>query len=333
MLLSYQGLDAHFTEKPINFLVANYIRYMFNHTTESPDVLMYIDKIYSTDNFVKVKGWIAHKTRAIKQVSIDGIPVPTTLTSRPDVLRAYPVLPSDKVGVEFVVDKRDIKKRLGIILDSSEDLYVGTLEKWYIKFSGFQNLNSGLTVVDNFYADPDAVRDFAINSLSYAPSGYHKGQRSERFILDDTKEKFEKILNRKVVNWNHPRYANGAFQFCVPSDPIVYHVDSQMFAGIVFLTPDAPLRSGTGTYKSRLTGATRFENEEMNGEKYATTFKAGGTEFNFYDNSTLDLVDRVANVYNRLVLWDAKSIHAAESYFGESIENARFFHLFFFDVE
>jgi hypothetical protein len=333
MLLSYQGLDAHFTEKPINFSIMNYIRYMFNHTTESPDVLMYIDQIYLADNFVKVKGWIAHKSCLIKQVSIGGVPIPTVLTSRPDVLGVYPTLPSDRVGVEFVVGKGDIKKRLGIILDSSEDLYVGTLERWYIKSSGFKNLNSYLTVVENFYADPDAVRDFAINNLSFAPSGYHKGQRSARFILDGTKEKFEKILGRSIINWTHPGYANGAFQFCTPSDPIVYHVDSQMFAGIVFLTPDAPLRSGTGTYKSRLTGATRFENEEMNSEKYAKTFKAEGTEFNFYDNSTLDFVDKIANVYNRLVIWDAKAIHAAESYFGDSIENSRFFHLFFFDIE
>ena len=54
---------------------------------------------------------------------------------------------------------------------------------------------------------------------------------------------------------------------------------------------------------------------------------------NFYDSTSYEVVDKVANVYNRLVLWDAKAIHAATNYFGDSIENARFFQLFFFDVE
>jgi hypothetical protein len=32
-------------------------------------------------------------------------------------------------------------------------------------------------------------------------------------------------------------------------------------------------------------------------------------------------------------MWDAKTIHAASNYFGDAINNARFFQLFFFDVE
>ena len=54
---------------------------------------------------------------------------------------------------------------------------------------------------------------------------------------------------------------------------------------------------------------------------------------NFYDSTTYEVVDTVANVYNRLVMFDSKTIHAATGYFGDAIENARFFHLFFFDVE
>ena len=132
------------------------------------------------------------------------------------------------------------------------------------------------------------------------------------------------------MNWNSPEYANGVFQYCVASDPIVYHVDTQQFAGVVFLTPDAPLSSGTATYKSKITGKFRLDGSDPDYEK---TFKGVSKEMNFYDSSTYELVDRVANVYNRLVLWDAKSIHAATQYFGDDINNSRFFQLFFFDVE
>ena len=93
--------------------------------------------------------------------------------------------------------------------------------------SGFNNTKKDLVVVDNFYKDPNMVRNYAINNLNFEFSGYHKGQRSvDSFILDGTKEIFEEILSRPIYNWNHQNYANGRFQFCTAQDPIVYHVDT-----------------------------------------------------------------------------------------------------------
>ena len=99
---------------------------------------------------------------------------------------------------------------------------------------------------------------------------------------------------------------------------------------MVYLTPDAPLQTGTTTYKSKITGATRFDVAE--GELFEKTFKGLSDGLNFYDNSTWEPVDTVANVYNRLVMFDSKCLHAATGYFGDAIENARLFHLFFFDI-
>jgi hypothetical protein len=210
---------------------------------------------------------------------------------------------------------------------------IGTFEKWGLYHSGFNPiLKKGIVVVDDFYEYPDWVREYAMNNLDFNPSGYHKGQRSsDRLILEGTKEKFEEILGKKIINWNHESYANGVFQYCTSQDPIVYHVDSQTYAAMVYLTPNAPLQTGTATYKSKITGATRFD--EPSGDKYYKTFKGLSSDMNFYDSSTYELVDSIANVYNRLVMFDSKSIHAATGYFGDAIENARFFHLFFFDVE
>jgi hypothetical protein len=61
-------------------------------------------------------------------------------------------------------------------------------------------------------------------------------------------------------------------------------------------------------------------------------FKGKSNEMNFYDGSNFEKIDEVGNVYNRLVLFNAKNIHAATQYFGDGIDNARFFHMFFFDV-
>jgi hypothetical protein len=51
----------------------------------------------------------------------------------------------------------------------------------------------------------------------------------------------------------------------------------------------------------------------------------------FYHHIIDELVGTTGNVFNRLVLFDAKCIHSANEYFGTTKENSRLFHLFFFD--
>jgi hypothetical protein len=307
---------------------------MFSHKTNSENILMYIDLLKKEDERYTVLGWIAHSKKRILSLQLDGKQITFTRQLRQDVKDAYPFLNNSDVGILLSLSKEDLYKNISLVLeDGTVEENIGTLEKWYIKSSGFMDSYAEVVVVDNFYEDPDAIRQFAINNLKFNPSGYHKGCRSERFILDGTKERFEKILTRNVTNWHHPGYANGVFQYCISGDPIVYHADQQTFAGIAFLTPNAPLNSGTSTFKSNKTGLLKFSKDQIGGAEFNATFTDNFGNLNFYDNSNLQLVDRVANIYNRLVLFEARSIHAAESYFGDNINNGRLFHIFFFDVE
>lgn len=306
---------------------------MFNHSTESPEVIMYIDQAHKEGDRYRFIGWIAHLTEKVRGLNVGDSEVTCIFTMRNDVTAIYPGLPSPYVGVEFSIKKNSLDVPLAVRTEPGHEYQVGKMTKWAVMASGFKASQRSVTVVDGFYKDPDFIRDFAMNNLDFKPSGYHKGCRSEKFLLNGTKEKLEEIMGRKVTNWNHPQYANGVFQFCTESDPIVYHSDTQTYAGAVYLTPDAPLRSGTSTYRSTITGATRFNPEDMDSERFRTTFSHGGSEVNFYDNSTLEIVDSIANVYNRLVVWDGRAIHAGNGYFGTDIGNSRFFQLFFFDLE
>lgn len=307
---------------------------MFYHDTNNPNVLMYVDLIKEDNESYIISGWIFHKEKIITSILVNNSKIDFYRHQRLDVKQVYPYIPSTDVGFTFSLSKSDLYKNISIVLDDGSVLdNIGTLEKWYIKHSSFGQINPEIIIVDNFYKDPDAVRNFAINNLSFNPSGYHKGCRTQRFILDGTKEKFENILNKKIINWEYPGYANGCFQFCVESDPIVYHVDQQMFAGIVFLTPDAPLDSGTLTFKSKKTGRFKYSKSEIDQKDFLSSFTDDTGNVNFYSNTNLELVDRMANIYNRLVLFEARSIHAAEKYFGTTINNSRLFHIFFFDIE
>jgi hypothetical protein len=58
------------------------------------------------------------------------------------------------------------------------------------------------------------------------------------------------------------------------------------------------------------------------------TFGAGAE----FDRSRWEEVDRVGNIYNRLVLFDALYAHGASAYFGSSLNDGRLFQNFFFDL-
>lgn len=190
-------------------------------------------------------------------------------------------------------------------------------------------------VIDDFYEDPDAIREFALG-LEYFPSGNHKGKRTNtRLILDGTKEAIETAMNRKIKSdgWNYGY--NGVFQYCVAEDPLVYHCDSQTYAAVVFLTPDAPPEAGTSFYRSRINKLWKSPTEqdmERLGKDENTLIRE---MFNnsFYDSTRWDLVDKIGNRYNRLAIWDAQLVHAASAYFGDDMYNGRLFHMFFFDCE
>ena len=307
------------------------------HKSNFDNVFWHIDSMRLLSNdLYEVSGWIFSTEGSIKKIIIGDVEyenLQNGLYPRKDVKEVYPSLPNDLVGWTLVVSKDVLKSPITIILDSGFKYEnIGTLDSWIVFNSGFNtNSNKSIIVVDNFYDNPDLVRDYALHNLNYLESDYHKGRRSEKpFILNGTLEKFEEILGRRIYNWNHPNYANGRFQYCTSTDPIVYHVDSQNYAAMVYLTPDAPLQSGTATYKSIHTGKTKFD--EAMGEEYETTFKGRSDGLNFYDKTSFEMVDNIANVYNRLVLFDSKNIHAAVNYFGDTKENSRFFHLFFFDI-
>jgi glycosyltransferase involved in cell wall biosynthesis len=177
-------------------------------------------------------------------------------------------------------------------------------------------------IVDDFYADPHAVREFALKQEFEPNLNYYKGSRSNnQYIVPGTKEAFEKIMGRRITNWTETHGMCGRFQYCTAEDALVYHCDGQTLAGMVYLTPDAPVSCGTSLFAHKKTG---LRNENDFGD--VNVFEGG-----FYDKTQFELVDTAGNVFNRLVLFDAKCIHSANEYFGTNITNSRLFHLFFFD--
>lgn len=178
-----------------------------------------------------------------------------------------------------------------------------------------------LFVVDNFYADPDAVRNFALTQVEYQEDiRWYKGKRSTSvFRPDGMKEVFESIIGGPIYDFTSGY--NGVFQLMYSNDQQVYHYDTQRWAAMIYLTPDAPVESGTRLHKSRRNG-TRHRNDVGADDAFRG---------DFYDATQFDIADQSANVYNRLTIMDAGCFHSAGPYFGNTPETGRLTHLFFFD--
>ena len=181
--------------------------------------------------------------------------------------------------------------------------------------------NKRLFVVDNFYADPDSVRNFALGVEFLEDLRFYKGMRSvQAYQPPGIKEAFESIIGQQITHFGEGS-PNGCFQITIAQDPQVYHHDLQKWAAMIYLSPDAPLESGT-----RLMRTKNGKIGHMTDPRINEAFTGG-----FYDSTKFEIVDSASNVYNRLVIMDAQHIHSAGSYFGQGKEDGRLTHLFFFD--
>jgi hypothetical protein len=179
-----------------------------------------------------------------------------------------------------------------------------------------------VVIVDDFLPDPNGMRELALGQ-TYEKMG-SAGKRSIetfRHLIDP--RMFEQLLARKLAKpWDHYPI-NGRFQFCTAADSLVYHADEQSHAGIIFLTPDAPFESGLSLVRSRVTGARESTKDSNSNVTYAG---------NLLDGTKWETIDKIGNIYNRLVLWNGRLNHAPSCYFGTELSNARLFWMFFFDA-
>ncbi len=183
--------------------------------------------------------------------------------------------------------------------------------------------------VDNFYENPDEVRNFALNQ-EYFEGGIGRGfigrRTKEQFLFPGLKEKFENIMGKKITAWEE-HDMNGRFQVSWSGEPLVYHCDSQKWGGMLYLTPEAPYQCGTTLYAHKKTKARTYYDK---GWDAAWIDTPGDCHL---DGTHFEPVDVLGNVYNRLVIFDASCIHSASEYFGTIMENARLWQMFFFDTE
>jgi len=149
-------------------------------------------------------------------------------------------------------------------------------------------------IVDGFLDNPDKVRQSILN-IDYPVRGQFPGARSEHAdpeYQNMIQEKIESILGFDVMF----TVDSFRFQLCLSHDKTWMHVDESEWAGVLYLTPGAPINSGTGI----------FDKDE-------------------------NLITMIGNVYNRLVIYRGNLMHRSLiPGFGDSVESGRLTQVFFF---
>lgn len=297
------------------------------HETADPRFKLNIESVNVIDHQAVVAGWLVCVDPPLTpSYSLGGVSFAATLP-RPDVGQFYQTSQPNwnNCGFEVLIPLGTSAQSTLTASMDNEVVQLGVV-KLPVSFALNSKLTPDLLAIDDFYSDPDSVREFALGQTFASDLRYFKGQRSmQRFLFPGIKERFETLLNTKITNWES-HGVNGIFQFCTAEDALVYHSDHQRYAGAVYLTPNAPPQCGTSFWRSRnLPEVRRTVPDDTN---YSTVFPTG-----HLDRTQFELVDTIGNVYNRLVIWDARLLHSASEYFGNNLNNSRLFHLFFFDIE
>lgn len=192
-------------------------------------------------------------------------------------------------------------------------------------------MDINLIVIDNFLENPDLVRESGLLGLEKQRTENLKaypGLRSEK--SDDEyqtyiKNKFEKILNTKITQWdaNMTRWTgevvetdSSCFQLCTESAESWIHVDPCEWTAILYLSPNPVIDSGTAIYKHKETGKFKMTEEEcINSE------------------GEWDVVNFVGNVYNRCILMKGNLCHRSViPGFGNDLLSGRLTQVFFFNT-
>ena len=130
-------------------------------------------------------------------------------------------------------------------------------------------------------------------------------------------DKREPVIAGTKISLSMDVVSNGTFALTTKDSVWRVHNDRpNSLAAIIYLEPDAPFDTGTSFFRHIETGATQMG-------KNVTDIDT----IDAYERDKWEEIDRIGNVYNRCVIFDANRYHCATQYTGD-----RLFQVFFFDI-
>ena len=188
--------------------------------------------------------------------------------------------------------------------------------------------------VDNFFDDPQAIRDLAF-SLDFSESGKAYPGKRTKPLHEVAPEYFTYFCRRLMgvfydfkkfdnVSWN----ISTAFQLtaphknneCVIDKGWVHRDTNTIFAGVIYLTPGASLDTGTSIFNPKIVGQLEINTDKK--EKLFTTNVADQEIKQALEENNNKFVKTMEfkNVYNRMIAFGGEKFHGVDSFTNDNTE-------------
>ena len=198
-------------------------------------------------------------------------------------------------------------------------------------------MRTSIIVIDDFYCNPDEVRAGVLKA-DFPVTGNYPGKRTKPWLNDGLRQVIQDAVKVPITYWPTGEHEyNGSFQIATGKDQQTWlHIDPTNWAGVLYMTPDAPPSAGTAVYRHIETGLEKLPTEED--AKRLGYDSRDELEEKLHSECRMmekwEETDRIANKYNRLILFRGERWHrSVGEYFGDSLETGRLFQLFFFNTE
>jgi hypothetical protein len=196
-----------------------------------------------------------------------------------------------------------------------------------------------VTVISDFYENPDEIRKYAL-AQKYTYCHEMKGidyvfpgSRTKE-LRELSQSLYEKVCKKLISVFHLPEHdvmrwqINTSFQIVEGEygHGLIHQDQNTVFAGVLYLSPDAPLNSGTSLFR---------RNSNYDEEMYWKLIKENDERFkrkesiDFSYHEMFDEIVRVNNVYNSLILFEGDIYHCANQFFGETKQDSRLAQVFF----
>lgn len=182
-------------------------------------------------------------------------------------------------------------------------------------------------IIDNIYENPYKIREYALNQ-TYEHHSYHPGVRTNNIYMQPELyallEKTFLSYNLKINDIHNYFQYNTADEYTwIHHDNVIY--GEETYAGIIYLTPNAPILGGTAMYKYIDGNMNKLDTDLLQNKPNIMA--------NAKDSSKWLKITQVGNIFNRLVIYNSNNYHSSMEYFGNNIQDARLMQLLFIYVK
>ncbi len=201
-------------------------------------------------------------------------------------------------------------------------------------------MHQSLIVIDDFYPDPEAVREAA---LGYA---YPEGSGPRTFPGRNSRQKHlpqgmdqavSQVIGARVAGDPNPETTHGKFRITLAADASRYlvHADPTLldWVGVVYLNPPEQARGGTAFFRHKGLDSDRTP---LTREELAAYGPSSVSELLRQEGNDPDKWEHTMTVpmrFNRLIIYRPWLWHSSCAAFGGSLEDGRLIQLMGFQTE